>query len=59
VLDELADLVERVAGWVDTGQWSICPCGVPHEQENVDHQVVVAMSQDAVIARDLRDKADR
>jgi hypothetical protein len=31
VLNELADLVERVAGRIDTGEWSICPCGVPLE----------------------------
>ncbi|TJZ99666.1 hypothetical protein [Actinacidiphila oryziradicis] len=59
VLDELADLVERVAGQVDTGHWNICPCGVPHEQEDVDRQVVHAMSDDVMIARELRTKADQ
>lgn len=59
VLDELADLVERVVGRVDVGEWSICPCGELHEQEEVDRQVVVAMSQDAAIARELLAKADQ
>ncbi len=59
VLDELADLVERVVGRVDAGEWSICPCGEPHEQEEVDRRVVVAMNQDAAIARDLRATADQ
>jgi hypothetical protein len=57
VLDELADLVQRVVGRVEAGEWSICPCGEPHEQEDVDRQVVVVMNQDADIARELRAKA--
>lgn len=57
VLDELADLVERVAGRVDAGQWRVGPCGVPHEQEDVDRQVVRAVSDDVMIARELRTKA--
>ncbi|MFF3690002.1 hypothetical protein [Streptomyces sp. NPDC002187] len=59
VLDELADLVQRVVGRVDAGAWSICPCGEPHEQDEVDRRVVVAMSQDAAIARELQAKADQ
>ncbi|GAA3299545.1 hypothetical protein [Streptomyces cinereospinus] len=59
VLDELAELVERVVGRVDAGEWSICPCGEPHEQEEVDRRVVIAMSQDAAIVRELQTKADQ
>lgn len=59
VLDELADLVERVVGRVEVGEWSICPCGELHEQDEVDRRAVVAMTQDAGIARDLRAKADQ
>ncbi|UIX32054.1 hypothetical protein [Streptomyces sp. GQFP] len=59
VLDELADLIERVLGRVDSGHWSICPCGVPHEQEDLDRLVLVAMSQDVGITRGLRAKADQ
>lgn len=58
LLDELAQVVESVAGKVETEGWSICPCGHVHEQEDVDVKVVPVMRTDAALARQLRARAD-
>jgi hypothetical protein len=58
LLDELAQLVESVAGKVEAEGWSICPCGEPHEQDEVDGKVAAAMRGDAAVARELSTQAD-
>jgi hypothetical protein len=58
LLDELAQLVESVAGKVESEGWSICPCGEVHEQDQVDVKVVPVMRIDAALARQLRSRAD-
>lgn len=59
LLDELAQMIESVAGKVESEGWSICPCGEVHEQDDVDGKVVPVMRADAGLARQLRSQADR
>jgi hypothetical protein len=58
LLDELAQVVESVAGKIESEGWSICPCGKAHEQDEVDVEVVPVMRTDAGLARQLRARAD-
>jgi hypothetical protein len=58
LLDELAQVVESVAGKVESEGWSICPCGEVHEQDEVDVKVVPVMRGDAALARRLRSRAE-
>jgi hypothetical protein len=58
LLDELAQLVESVAGKVEAEGWSICPCGEVHEQEEVDVKVVPVMRGDVALGHRLRSRAD-
>ena len=58
LLDELAQVVESVAGKIESEGWSICPCGEVHEQDEVDVEVVPVMRTDAGLARQLRARAD-
>ena len=59
LLHELAQLVESVAGKVESEGWSVCPCGEPHEQDEVDDKVAGVMRGDAALARELRAQADQ
>jgi hypothetical protein len=56
VLDELAELVDTVAGRVETSGWSICPCGEDHGQHRVDAGTVPVMRRHAALARGLREQ---
>ncbi|MFF4520430.1 hypothetical protein [Streptomyces bluensis] len=58
LLDELAQVVESVAGKIESEGWSICPCGEVHEQDEVDVEVVPVMRMDVEFARRLRARAD-
>jgi hypothetical protein len=53
-LDELADLAERSATRIEEGEWSICPCGEQHEQDELDAKVAAVWRRDAALARELR-----
>jgi len=55
VLDELAGLVDEVAGRVESGDWSICPCGEEHGQTETDSGAVPVLRYHADLARRLRD----
>jgi hypothetical protein len=57
VLDELAVLVDSVAGRVEKDGWSICPCGEEHGQDEVDFGTVAVMRSHAALARGLREQA--
>lgn len=57
VLDESADLIERVAGGIETNGWSLCPCGEDHGQSDLDAKVTVSLRGDAALARTLRQQA--
>jgi hypothetical protein len=54
VLDELAGLVDKVADRVESGEWSICPCGEDHGQSETDSGTVPIMRYHADLARRLR-----
>lgn len=54
VLDELAGLVDKVADQVESGEWSICPCGEEHGQSETDAGTVPVMRYHADLARQLR-----
>ena len=56
VLDELADHLDRTAARIDEGEWSICPCGENHDQDDVDTGAARTMRHDATLARNLRRK---
>lgn len=56
-LDELADHLDRTIARIDTGEWSICPCGEDHDQDDdVDTGAARTMRHDATLARNLRRK---
>ncbi|GAA2606166.1 hypothetical protein [Streptomyces axinellae] len=54
VLDELAGLVDEVANRVESGDWSICPCGEDHGQAETDSGAVPVMRYHTDLARQLR-----
>ncbi|MBB1242517.1 hypothetical protein GL263_02870 [Streptomyces durbertensis] len=54
VLDELADQLDRTIARINRGEWSICPCGEDHDQDDVDTGAARTMRHDATLARDLR-----
>lgn len=54
VLDELADHLDRTIARIEKGEWSICPCGEDHDQDDVDAGAARTMRHDAILARDLR-----
>ncbi|TJZ94744.1 hypothetical protein [Actinacidiphila oryziradicis] len=53
VLDEAADILERVAAHIEAGGWSLCQCGEDH-QGGLDAKVAATMRGDADFARQLR-----
>ncbi|MFD4256435.1 hypothetical protein ACFWR9_02095 [Streptomyces sp. NPDC058534] len=57
VLDEAAELVDTVAGRIESREWSLCPCGEDHGQGDVDAGTVPVMRHHAALARSLRAKA--
>ncbi|MCY0945682.1 hypothetical protein [Streptomyces antarcticus] len=58
VLDEAAQLIEHVASRIETGGWSLCPCGEDHGQGQVDAKVPETLRADAELARKMRARAD-
>jgi len=54
VLDEAAQIIERVADRIETSGWSLCPCGEDHGQVSVDAKVPEALRADAELARRMR-----
>ncbi|MBB1242377.1 hypothetical protein GL263_02130 [Streptomyces durbertensis] len=56
VLDELADQLDRTIAHIEDGEWSICPCGENHDQDDVDAGAARTMRHDATLARHLRGK---
>ncbi|TJZ97134.1 hypothetical protein [Actinacidiphila oryziradicis] len=57
VLDEAADILERVAARIETDGWSLCQCGEDH-QGGLDTKVAATMRGDADFARQLRAHVD-
>ncbi|MEU5417862.1 hypothetical protein [Streptomyces sp. NPDC020667] len=59
LLDEAAEIIERVAGRIETSGWSICPCGEDHGQNKADARVPDVLRGDADLVRKIRAKADQ
>ncbi|NYI07569.1 hypothetical protein [Allostreptomyces psammosilenae] len=53
VLEELADLAEATADHVERDGWSLCDCGEPHGEDNVDAGAAAVMRAHAALARAL------
>jgi hypothetical protein len=53
VLTETAEQVDSVADRVETADWSICPCGEDHGQDQVDTGTLPVMRHHAALARRL------
>ncbi|MFF3959138.1 hypothetical protein ACFYY1_38990 [Streptomyces sp. NPDC001890] len=58
LLDEAADIIEQVAGHIETDGWSVCPCGEEHGQTEADARVPGVMRGDAELVRKIRAKGD-
>lgn len=58
LLDEAADIIEQVAGHIETDGWSVCPCGEDHGQAEADARVPEVMRGDAELIRKIRSKGD-
>jgi hypothetical protein len=58
VLDEAADILDRVATRIEGGDWSLCQCGEDCDQRGLDTKVAATMRGDADFARRLRARVD-
>lgn len=52
------DIIEQVAGHIETDGWSVCPCGEDHGQTEADARVPEVMRGDAELIRKIRAKGD-
>jgi hypothetical protein len=59
LLDEAADIIERVADRIENNGWSICHCGEEHGQTEADQRVPSVLRGDADLVRKIRAKADQ
>jgi hypothetical protein len=58
LLDEVADIVERVATRIETDDWSLCRCGEVEQQRDLDLKVAARLRKDATLVRRLRSKPE-
>lgn len=58
VLDELAHLVDAVAACVESGDWSICPCGRDHGQRDTDTGTTSILRHHAALTHGLCRKGE-
>ncbi|MFF3159481.1 hypothetical protein [Streptomyces sp. NPDC057910] len=59
VLDETAQILDRVADKIEKDGWSFCPCGEDHGQARADAAVPAVMRADAGLVRTVRASIDR
>ncbi|MFI5748902.1 hypothetical protein ACIBBE_23905 [Streptomyces sp. NPDC051644] len=59
VLDETAQILDRVADKIEKEGWSVCPCGEDHGQARADAAVPAVMRDDADLVRTVRASIDR
>ena len=53
VLAEAAQILDRSAEAFEAGDWSTCPCGQPHGQQEVDKDLPKVFRADAELARQM------
>jgi hypothetical protein len=58
LLDEAAEIIERVADHIDNNGWSICLCDEEHGQSEADQRVPDVMHGDVELIRKIRAQAD-
>jgi hypothetical protein len=59
VLDETAQILDRVADKIEKEGWRVCPCGEDHGQARADAAVPAVMRDDADLLRTVRASIDR
>ncbi|WP_331765368.1 hypothetical protein OG747_52940 (plasmid) [Streptomyces sp. NBC_01384] len=59
LLDEAAEIIERVADRIESNGWSVCPCGEEYGQGEADTKVPDVLRSDADLVRKIRAKADQ